>query len=608
MAELSDTAAFLQFVRANVDTDRAYALLERFCRVGPPGADELLGSPYLDRRTDLMREHLRAIGLDPHTHSFTAELHEPTRWSLHLLEPVEGGEPEELRCLPIRYSAATPPEGLTAELVDLGPGFAEDYERVAAAGVDVRGKIVLLDNYTILAKSRLVLAALHGAAGAALVSSYEHDYHGFMAGGRFAPDRVLRRGGPLAYLQFPDEYRHYKFHPESLPALPTLTLRRDTGKRLEALLAANATVRLRLVHAKETRRVRARNLWALIPGATRPDEIILTGAHLDSYQQGARDDVSECVRLMEAAALILRYAQETGASPFARSLLFGFWTGEEASMIGSHAFWDEYRDLLANTLLYFNGDGSAMAGGDRWVCGGSASLRSLYERVSRRILPEGTPLEWNAPIGAASDHSVFLFEGRMPVLQRLPGWYRPVTNYHDNLTDLVDTVDRETFRRPIEALALLLHHAANEPVVPLDFTGSAAFIRDEAAGLAEGARAAGLDLAPLLAATEAFADAAREFHALNDRLGAATGADPVRDAYLALANRVACDTVAPRLDVLSYDTDGVMPIALPALASLKYPDRLPDEFRHDIAAALGGAADTLAGLTRTLRDTALLAR
>ncbi|MDP9375890.1 MAG: M28 family peptidase, partial [Chloroflexota bacterium] len=579
-----DAAAFLQFVRTNVDTDRAYATLERFCRVGPPGADQLLGSPSLDRRTDLMREHLRAIGLDPHTHSFTAELHEPRSWSLRLLEPVESGDAEELRCLPIRYSAATPPGGLTAELVDLGPGFAEDYERVAAAGVDVRGKIVLLDNYTILAKSRLVLAALHGAAGAILVSSYEHDYHGFMAGGRFAPDRALRRGGPLADLQFPEAYRFYKFMPESLPAIPTLTLRRDTGKRLEGLLAGGATVRLRMAHQKDIRRVPARNLWAVILGATLPDEYIITGAHMDSYQQGARDDVSECVRLMETAELILRYQKETGAPPPARSLLFGFWTGEEASMIGSHAFLDEFRDLVAGGAVYFNGDGSAMAGGDRWVCGGSASLRALYERVSRRVLPEGTPIEWTAPIGAASDHAPFLFEGRLPVLQRLPGWWTPVTNYHDNLTDLVDTVDRETFRRPIEALALLLHYAANEPVVPFDFTHSAAFIRDEAAPLAGGAAALGLDLAPLLTATEEFEAAARSFHETVGRLGAAGGDDPSRAAFLALANRLAVDTVAPRLDGLSYDTDGVMPIALPALAGLRHPDRLPDERRHDLAA------------------------
>lgn len=91
-------------------------------------------------------------------------------------------------------------------------------------------------------------------------------------------------------------------------------------------------------------RVTSHNVLAKLPGAERPDEVILYGAHWDAYgigapaadgttvRPGANDDALGVAGLLEIAR-----AFKAGPAP-ARTVAFGFWTAEERGLSGSEAY------------------------------------------------------------------------------------------------------------------------------------------------------------------------------------------------------------------------------------------------------------------------------
>lgn len=90
--------------------------------------------------------------------------------------------------------------------------------------------------------------------------------------------------------------------------------------------------------------VMSHNVLAKIPGATRPDEVILYGTHWDAHgigapaadgstvRAGANDDALGVAGLLEIAR-----ALKVGPK-LDRTVTFGFWTAEERGLLGSEAF------------------------------------------------------------------------------------------------------------------------------------------------------------------------------------------------------------------------------------------------------------------------------
>jgi hypothetical protein len=74
---------------------------------------------------------------------------------------------------------------------------------------------------------------------------------------------------------------------------------------------------------------------AEIPGTDKKDEIVMAGAHLDSWHSGtgATDNAAGSAVVMEAARLL----KALGVKP-RRTIRFALWTGEEQGLLGSHAY------------------------------------------------------------------------------------------------------------------------------------------------------------------------------------------------------------------------------------------------------------------------------
>jgi len=90
--------------------------------------------------------------------------------------------------------------------------------------------------------------------------------------------------------------------------------------------------------------VQSQNVLTKIPGAKRPDEVVMYGAHWDAYGEGKPDEQGRIYRAganddaLGVAALFEIARGFKAAPPPDRTLLFAFWTAEERGLLGSEAY------------------------------------------------------------------------------------------------------------------------------------------------------------------------------------------------------------------------------------------------------------------------------
>ncbi len=106
----------------------------------------------------------------------------------------------------------------------------------------------------------------------------------------------------------------------------------DLGTRFNAAIPVTQAV------------VQSQNVLAKIPGAKRPDEVVMYGAHWDAYGEGAPDEQGRIYRAganddaLGVAGLFEIARGFKAAPPPDRSIVFAFWTAEERGLLGSEAY------------------------------------------------------------------------------------------------------------------------------------------------------------------------------------------------------------------------------------------------------------------------------
>ncbi|GAA5511952.1 aminopeptidase YwaD [Deinococcus carri] len=236
-----------------------------------------------------------------------------------------------------------------------GVGTPEDFR-----GVDVRGRVAVVQRGQIpfLQKARNALAA--GAAGLIVVNNGPGELHGTLG------ERV---------------------------ELPVLAVTREDGAALREGQPVTLWVRVR------EGEVRGVNVVASRPGVTQPD--VLFGGHLDSVTgaPGANDNLSGSVAVLELA----RRAANT---PLAAHSFFVLFDGEEDGLRGSRVFVKENPGLVQHLKAMFNFDMVGVNAAPLAVGGDSALVDTARQ---------GTPTLGTFPAGGDSDHASFARAG-VPVL------------------------------------------------------------------------------------------------------------------------------------------------------------------------------------------------
>ncbi|MFM8767856.1 MAG: M20/M25/M40 family metallo-hydrolase, partial [Rubrivivax sp.] len=223
-------------------------------------------------------------------------------------------------------SAATPPEGLEAELVvypDLAALRADESSRA-------RGRIVFIDQKM----ERTVDGSGYGAAVPARV---------------MGPVEAARKGAVALVLRSIGTDRDRVAHTGAMsvdprvPPLPAAALSAPDADVLARLHAAGQPLRLRLVvQAVSGVEALTHNVIAELRGSEQPEEVVLLGAHLDSWDvgQGALDDGAGVAIVMAAAQQIVQFARRPRRT--VRVVLFG---NEENGFDGARDYGTRYADV-----------------------------------------------------------------------------------------------------------------------------------------------------------------------------------------------------------------------------------------------------------------------
>lgn len=105
--------------------------------------------------------------------------------------------------------------------------------------------------------------------------------------------------------------------------------------------------------------IKYHNVIGKIKGAKKPDEYVISGCHLDSFDSatGAVDCGTGVAPNLEMARLLM----EAGGNKPDRTILFTFWAGEEFGLLGSKFWVEQNKDKLTKISNYFNRDGGPTA-------------------------------------------------------------------------------------------------------------------------------------------------------------------------------------------------------------------------------------------------------
>lgn len=124
---------------------------------------------------------------------------------------------------------------------------------------------------------------------------------------------------------------------ENHPNLPQVTIAIEHSNRLIRMIEAGEKLQARInvdvqFHNED---LMAYNTIAEIPGTDKKDEIVMVGAHMDSWHSGtgATDNGAGCAAAMEA----VRILKALNLQP-RRTIRIGLWSGEEQGLFGSRAY------------------------------------------------------------------------------------------------------------------------------------------------------------------------------------------------------------------------------------------------------------------------------
>jgi carboxypeptidase Q len=220
----------------------------------------------------------------------------------------------------------------------------------------------------------------------------------------------------------------------SLAPLPIAQIGMEDAKLIKRL-AEKAAVEIIYECQNRTRSaIEVKNVIAELPGNQRPDEWVVVGAHLDSWDfaTGALDNGSGVAMVLETARAISALHRNPS-----RSIRFVLWGGEEEGMLGSAAWVRSHRSELEKVVAYLNTDnGSGHPRG--WKVEGRKDVEEAMRPLSEGLSDlDGDALSEETTYD--SDHGPFMLEG-VPVLDL---WV-DMSNYfrvHHKSSDTFDKVE-----------------------------------------------------------------------------------------------------------------------------------------------------------------------
>jgi carboxypeptidase Q len=199
------------------------------------------------------------------------------------------------------------------------------------------------------------------------------------------------------------------------------------------------------------------NTVAEIAGTEKPDEVVILGAHLDSWDlgTGATDNGTGSMAVLEAA----RALQKSGLKP-KRTIRFVLFTGEEQGLNGSKEYVKKHREELSKisgVLVHDTGTGKVLTVGLM----GNYNARETVDRVVFPLAETAGLMEPSLRTEGGSDHVPFDDAG-------VPGFWcvQDPADYdktHHSQADTLDRVKWDELTQGAEVLAVFGYNTAQLP-------------------------------------------------------------------------------------------------------------------------------------------------
>ena len=422
------TEAAARIIEAARADEASYRRLQELCdRVGHRSA----GTPGYDRAVAWSLEQLKAIGLaNPRAENVPINRWERGRESLTLLTP---GGPRAIPMLGLGKSIGTPAEGITGEVL-----VVRDFDELERVKDKVRGKIVL---YNFPMRQRTESFGGYGEAvayrtgGAARAAE-----HGAIA--------ALVRSVTTRSMRTP--HTGMMSYKDGVPQIPAAAIPIEDALSFQRMQDRGDRITVRLfMEAKNLPEGPSPNVIAELPGREKPEEIVLIGAHLDSWDVGcgAHDDGAGVTMTIDAARLL----KQLGLTP-RRTVRVVLFTNEERGVDGGRGYAELHRAEAAKHFAAFETDSGGFRP-TRIGIGGTDEAVALVQRYAPLFERLG-PVELGKG-GGGADIS-FLGKDGVPLLG-LGTESEHYFDYHHSDADMVEAVDPTDYRESLAAFALMTY-------------------------------------------------------------------------------------------------------------------------------------------------------
>lgn len=426
---LLDVAAKL--VGRALVSNRASETLEQLC--DDCGA-RLSGSDNANRAVEWCLERLRQDGFE----NVHAEKVMVPRWVRGGCKvAMAGPRDQELHACALGGSVGTGGKVLRAEVI--ATPSLESLAKLTAA--DVRGKIVLLTRKM----------ERDGGSTAGYGPTVSIRGGGASAAAKLGAIAVMIRSVGTGNARLP--HTGAMNYDEGVAKIPAVALSAEDAEMLDRLIARGTQVEVSLDLGCETLSdVESANVVAELVGREKPEEIVVIGGHLDSWDlgTGALDDGAGVVIAWEAARLM----RELGLRP-RRTIRLVCFMNEENGLRGGDGYFAQHRDELANHVAAIESD----SGAGRPLGFGCTSGDADFARVQQfGALLRGIGAGAVTKGGGGVDIGP-LRAGGVPTLglHQDSRWY---FDYHHTAADTPDKADPHELALNVAAMAVMTYALA----------------------------------------------------------------------------------------------------------------------------------------------------
>lgn len=423
-----------QLIDAALRDSAAYArlavLVDRF-------GHRMSGSASLERAIDWIVGQMKSDGLE--------NVHTEPVMVTHWVRGAESAVLESPRRVPLKMlglgrSVGTPPGGIRAPVL-----VVRNFAELRARAADAKGKIVVFNHpfdttvNPFVGYGQAVQYRAYGVDSAAVLGALAVLIRSVTPHSLNTP----HTGG----LSYADTTRH-------VPNIPGAAITVEDAEMLQRMQNRGERIVLRLtMGARTLPPAKSRNVIAEVRGSERPDEVVVIGGHIDSWDvgQGAVDDAGGSVAAWHALKLI----KQRGVRP-KRTIRVVLWTNEEIGLSGAFAYRDAHASELGKHVLAMESDNGVFTPRGLFFSGDSSGVPMIREIAS--LLTR---------VGVDSVQALG------PEADVWPLWQRGVPTiaidsdpsryfwYHHTEADTIDKIDPREMAMCVAVMAVVANTAAN---------------------------------------------------------------------------------------------------------------------------------------------------